>query len=151
MTSLISLDPKVECTKPLITIVPAGDELIIEAFIPGKDVGFIRLGQEAILKLEAYPFMRYGYLEGEVEYISPDAVIDEARGLVFPARIKITGSAMRMERLGLRPTIAGEPDYFALMTPGMSAAVEIKTGQRSVISFLLSPIARSVSEAGRER
>ncbi len=91
--------------------------------------------------------------------MSPDAVIDEARGLVFPARIAITGSSLRTAALGDGPGLAGGEPASAddpvlpdrLVTPGMSAAVEIKTGKRSVLSFLLSPIARSVSEAGRER
>lgn len=126
--------------------MPEGDELIVEAFLLNRDVGFIKIDQEAIIKLEAYPFMRYGYLDGEVEHVSPDAVIDEARGLVFPARIRITGSSLRAGALG-RDTATAED----LMSAGMTAAVEVKTGERSVISYLLSPIARSVSEAGRER
>lgn len=90
--------------------------------------------------------MRYGYLEGEVEHVSADAILDEARGLVFPARIRVTGSTLRSEALGRAS--ASPTD---LITPGMTATVEVKTGQRSVLSYLLSPIARSVSEAGRER
>lgn len=84
-----------------------------------------------------------------------------AAGLVFPARIAITGSSLRTAALGLGdgPGPAGGARVCAdgsvlpdrLVSPGMSAAVEIKTGKRSVLSFLLSPIARSVSEAGRER
>ncbi|MEO0870500.1 MAG: HlyD family type I secretion periplasmic adaptor subunit [Pseudomonadota bacterium] len=132
--------------QPLITLVPEGDELIIEAFLLNRDVGFVKINQEAIIKLEAYPFMRYGYLEGEIEHVSADAVIDQARGLVFPARIRVTGSTLRAGALG-RDSASAED----LMTPGMTAAVEVKTGERSVISYLLSPIARSVSEAGRER
>jgi len=79
--------------------------------------------------------------------MSADAMIDENRGLVFPARVRITGSKLRQAALG-RSSDAG---YAELLTPGLSASVEIKTGTRSVLSFLLSPIARSASEAGRER
>lgn len=115
-----------------MTVVPDADELIIEA----------------------YSFMRYGYLEGEVESVSPDAVVDDTRGLVFPARIRITGSTLRsLGKVGTPQTDRKYPDtdYNSLLTPGLSAAVEIKTGKRSVLSFLLSPVARSLSEAGRER
>jgi len=98
-------------------------------------------------QLEAYPFTRYGYLVGEVEHVSADAMIDENRGLVFPARVWITGSSLRLATLR-HPSDA---DYIDLLSPGLSASVEIKTGTRSVLSFLLSPIARSASEAGRER
>ncbi len=79
--------------------------------------------------------------------MSADAMIDENRGLVFPARVRITGSSPRQAALGR----AADQDYKTLLTPGLSATVEIKTGTRSVLSFLLSPIARSASEAGRER
>lgn len=98
--------------------------------------------------------MRYGDLLGEVEHVSPDAVIDEARGLVFPARIRITGSKLRQLGDSLAATGSADDrptDYSRLITPGLSAAVEIKTGRCSVLSYLLSPISRSVSEAGRER
>ena len=86
--------------------------------------------------------------------MSPDAVVDDARGLVFPARIRITGSTLRsLDKLGTPKADRTDlgADYNSLLTPGLSAAVEIKTGKRSVLSYLLSPVARSMSEAGRER
>ena len=127
--------------------------------------------------------MRYDYLEGEARHMSPDAIIDEARGLVYPARIRITGSTLRTERLGLGSTptqnsseifnrndlagaarpdrefVSGEEQArannlktaFALTQPGMAVTAEVKTGTHSVISYLLSPIAKATSEAGRER
>jgi hemolysin D len=152
--SITTIGQVAEPGSPMITIVPEGDELIVEAYLLNRDVGFVKINQEAILKLEAYSFMRYGYLEGEVEFVSPDAVVDEARGLVFPARIRITGSKFRSlgdDANSLSTRINQDTDYKSLLTPGLSAAVEIKTGKRSVLSYLLSPVARSVSEAGRER
>lgn len=139
--------------EPLITIVPDGDELIVEAFLMNKDIGFVQEGQEVIIKFEAYSFMRYGYLVGEVEHVSPDAVIDQNRGLVFPARVKITGSEFRLERLGSARTagVSKLESYEQLISPGLSASVEIKTGKRSVMSYLLSPVARATSEAAREQ
>jgi len=152
--SITTIGQVAEPGSPMITIVPEGDELIVEAYLLNRDVGFVKINQEAIIKLEAYSFMRYGYLEGEVEFVSPDAVVDEARGLVFPARIRITGSKFRSlgdDANDLSTRINQDTDYKSLLTPGLSAAVEIKTGKRSVLSYLLSPVARSVSEAGRER
>lgn len=119
-----------------------------------RNVGLEKINQQAIVELEPYSFIRYGYLQGEVEFVSPDAVVDEARGLVFPARIRITGSKFRSlgdDANSLSDQINQDTDYKSLLTPGLSAAVEIKTGKRSVLSYLLSPVARSVSEAGRER
>ena len=91
------------------------------------------------IKLEAYPFMRFGHLDGRVEHISADAMVDQHRGLVYPARIAIVNNAVRIE---------GEP---ARLQPGMAATVEVKTGRRRIITYLTSPIARAVSEAARER
>jgi hemolysin D len=144
----------VEAGAPLITIVPrpqicetdptaeqcAGSELIVEALVLNRDVGFVRPGQRVTVKLEAYPFTRHGALEGVVEHVSPDAISDEQRGLVFPARVVITRSNLRDVAEGHEP-----------IGPGMAAQVEVITGRRSVMAYLLSPIARATSEAGRER
>ena len=129
----------VEAGAPLMTIVPGDDELIVEALVLNKDIGVVRPGREAVIKLEAYPFTRFGYLHGVVETVSADAITDEARGLVFPARVKI----LRNDIL-----IGGQTPP---LSAGMTATVEIKTGRRRVLSFLLSPIAKAAQEAGRER
>jgi hemolysin D len=136
--AVTTLGDVVEAGAPLVTIVPAGEELIVEALVLNKDVAQIAPGLQAAIKLEAYPFTRHGFLEGVVESVSPDAVADERRGLVFPARVRVTKQALR--DVGLRA-----------LSPGMTAQVEIRTGERSVLSYLLSPIARATSEAGRER
>lgn len=83
--------------------------------------------------------MRYGYLDGIVEQISPDAIVDEHRGLVYPARVRVVINNISVN--GSAPVLAA----------GMSATVEIKTGTRRVIAFLLSPVLRAMNEAGRER
>ncbi len=148
--SITTIGEVVEPGQPIVTIVPEGAELIVEAFLLNRDAGFVKINQDAIIKLEAYPFMRYGYLEGEVEHVSPDAIVDEQRGLVFPVRVKITRARLRGDG-ALASLNADSDDYHALLSPGLSAAVEIKTGTRSVLSYLLSPVTRSVQEAGRER
>lgn len=88
--SVTTLGEVADAGQALVTVVPEGEDLIVEAFILNRDVGFVRRGARTIVKLEAYPFTRYGSLEGVVEHISPDAIADEARGLVFPARIRLT-------------------------------------------------------------
>ncbi|MAK59562.1 MAG: hypothetical protein CMK09_01155 [Ponticaulis sp.] len=72
--------------EPVITLVPAGRELFVEAFILNRDVGFVAVGDDVRVKLEAFPFMRYGHLDGIVEHVSPDAIVDQNRGLVYAAR-----------------------------------------------------------------
>ena len=138
--SVTTLGEVAEAGQTLITVVPDGEDLIVEALILNRDVGFVRPGMPVVVKLEAYPFTRHGSLTGVVEHISPDATVDEARGLVFPARIRLVASQLRTE--------TGEK---AVMQPGMAATVEIVTGRRRVIDYVLSPIARAVGTAGRER
>jgi hemolysin D len=144
--AVTTLGEVVEPGAPLVTIVPAGEELIVEALVLNRDVGFVRPGREVVVKLEAFPFTRHGYLEGVVEHVSADAIADEQRGLVFPARVRITASRLRdVGGASASQAIA------AVLTPGMSAQVEVITGRRRVIEYLLSPIARTTREAGRER
>ncbi|MEQ1783032.1 MAG: HlyD family type I secretion periplasmic adaptor subunit [Hyphomonadaceae bacterium] len=158
--------------EPIVTIVPDGEELIVEALILNRDVGFIRAGQVAVIKLDAYPFTRHGYLEGQVEQVSPDATVDETRGLVFAGRVIITKNKLRdLGRVSGpdQPALANSADAaskldLAQATPdrvsvsvlapvlaGMSVKVEIITGRRTVLDYMLSPIAQATQEAGRER
>lgn len=138
--SVTTLGEVAEAGQTLITIVPEGEDLIVEALVLNRDVGFVKRGDRTIVKLEAYPFTRYGSLEGVLEHISPDAIVDERRGLVFPVRVRLKTHELRMGA-GERP----------VLQPGMAATVEVVTGRRRVIDYLLSPIARAVQTAGRER
>lgn len=124
---------------PIMVIVPRGAELVLEAMVLNRDAGFVREGQPVEVKLEAYPFTRYGVVEGVIDSISRDAVEDENRGLVYPVRVKLARSAIMID------------GNMVNLSAGLSAQAEIRTGQRRVIEFLLSPLARRVDEAGRER
>lgn len=128
-----------EVGKPLITIVPDDERLVVEALLLNRDAGGVRVGMRAAVKLEAYPFTRYGVLRARVERISPDATVDEHRGLVFPVRVRLLDRTLSVEGRA------------AAISPGMSATAEIVTGRRRVIDFLWSPLQRTVREAGRER
>lgn len=128
-----------EVGKPLVTIVPDGERLVVEALLLNKDAGGVRAGMPVAVKLEAYPFTRYGALHARVERISPDATVDERRGLVFPVRVRLLDQTLLVD---------GRP---AAISPGMSVTAEIVTGRRRVIDFLWSPLQRNLREAGRER
>ncbi len=128
-----------EVGKPLVTIVPDGEPLVAEALLLNRDAGFVRKGQTAAVKLEAYPFTRYGVVPAHVERVSPDATVDQHRGLVFPIRLKLSQSTISVDG-------KAEP-----LTAGMSVTVEVVTGRRRVIDYLWSPIAKATQEAGRER
>lgn len=137
--SVTTIGQVVESGKPVVTIVPDGEALVVEALVLNRDVGFVHSGEHVVVKLEAYPFMRYGTLEGEVTEISPDAIVDEKRGLVYPARIKLLQNRIKVD------------GKVVMLSSGMSLMAEIVTGRRRVISYLWSPVAKAVNEAGRER
>ncbi|MDY0870631.1 HlyD family type I secretion periplasmic adaptor subunit [Dongia rigui] len=134
----------VEPAKPLMIVVPEDAGIEIEAEIENKDIGFVREGQEAIVKLDAFPFTRYGTLTGHVVTISGDAV-EQQGGDGQPSRLIYT-TRVRLEK----DTIDADGRDVQL-TPGMVAAVEIKTGTRKLIEYVLSPLIRMGDEAGRER
>lgn len=98
----------------------------------------MHVGQSVAIKLEAFPFTRYGTLAGRIESIASDAVEKEKMGLVYPARVRIDG-------LGAYRDHAIRPRF------GMRLTVDIRTGRRSLLSYLLSPIEKTAKEAGRER
>lgn len=134
----------VEPAKPLLVIVPEDAGIEIEAEIENKDIGFVEEGQEAVVKLDAFPFTRYGTLTGHVVTISHDAVEQQSGNgqpprLTYLARIRLETDTMKVD---------GKEVH---LSPGMVAAAEIKTGKRRLIEFILSPLMRLGDEAGRER
>jgi hemolysin D len=129
----------VQPAEPLMIIVPSGSEVAVEAQILNKDIGFVREGQPVRVKLEAYNFTDYGLIEGVIETISRDAIQDEKIGLVYATRIRLARNTI---------SINGRPQPIG---PGMAVQAEVKTGERRIIQYLLSPISQTVAEAGRER
>lgn len=123
----------------LLVVVPEGDAVELEALVANKDAGFVHEGQRAEIKLDAYPYTRYGTVAGTVRRLSRDAVADEQHGLVFKAGVQ------------LDQPFLGSGDTRLPLGPGMAAAVEIRTGSRRVIEYLLSPLLRYRAEALRER
>jgi hemolysin D len=125
--------------QPLLAIVPSEESLEVEATVLNKDIGFIKAGQPVTVKVESFPYTRYGYLTGTVASVSHDAAQDEKLGLVFPARVKLVGATLNIDGVDVR------------ITPGMALSVEIKTGKRRVIDYLLSPLRMYAGEGLRER
>lgn len=123
----------------LMAVVPNQESLEVEATVLNKDIGFVRPGQRVTVKVESFPYTRYGYLEGMVETVSHDAVQDEKLGLVFLARVRLKQSHLVIDGINVK------------VTPGMALSAEIKTGKRQVIDYLISPLKRYRDEALRER
>ncbi|PZO71885.1 MAG: HlyD family type I secretion periplasmic adaptor subunit [Sphingomonas taxi] len=129
----------VEAAKPIMVIVPAGGRLVAIVKVLNRDAGFVRVGQPVAVKLEAFPFTRYGTLPGRVETISSDALEDEKLGLVYDARIALSGA------------IRSGDGRAEVLTSGMGATADIRTGRRSIASYLISPVEEAGHNAGRER
>lgn len=144
----------------LMIIVPLESHLEVEAMIPNKDIGFIEPGQDAAIKIDTFNFTRYGLLHGKVLNVSQDAITrdnpqdrnpekalgaetasSEPKGqeLIYLARIKLNRTQMHIDNKTVN------------LSPGMAVTVEIKTGERTIISYILSPLMRYRQESLRER
>ncbi|MBH0182968.1 MAG: HlyD family type I secretion periplasmic adaptor subunit [Nitrospira sp.] len=125
--------------QPLLIVVPQEHPVEVEAQVENKDVGFVSEGQPVEIKVEAFPFTLYGTIPGRVLTVSGDAAPIEKVGLVYPTRVSLDRGTIQVE---------GKQVH---LTSGMAVTVEIKTGQRRVIEYLLSPLLKSVKESLRER
>ncbi len=126
--------------EPIMEIVPVGDELVVQARLSPVDRGYVRVGQKAVVKISTYDFVRYGGLDGVVERIAADTNTDQATGQPFYEVIVRTQKTYLGDKAGELP-----------ITPGMQATVDIHTGERSVLSYLIKPVLKLRSEAFRER
>ncbi|WP_442910833.1 HlyD family type I secretion periplasmic adaptor subunit [Kluyvera sp. CHPC 1.251] len=123
----------------LVEIVPLDDTLLIEAKIRPQDIAFLRPGQEAMVKFTAYDFTIYGGLKAKLEQISPDTVTDK------------DGKSFYVIRLRTEKNHLGSDEKPLLIIPGMVASVDIITGKKTILAYLLKPILRAKAEAFRER
>ena len=148
----------------LLVVVPTDGPIDIEAQIDNKDIGFIVPGQETIIKVDAFPFTRYGTLDGSVTQVSRDAIDareanaasdanatakgqsvnpttgeTQTQNLVYPVKVELKRDRVMADGKDIR------------LTPGMTVSVEIRTGHRRVIDYLIAPIMETSSSAGHER
>lgn len=128
----------VEAIKPIMVVVPYG-RLTVQAKVLNKDVGLVRKGQKVSVKIEAFPFTKFGTIPGKISNISADSVSDEKLGSVYIARVIIQRPAMD-RKIWAMP-----------IGSGMTATTDILIGQRSIISYLISPLEKARREAGREK
>jgi hemolysin D len=144
----------------LMLVVPDSAQLVVEASLDNKDVGFVHRGQRAEVKVDAFAFTRYGMIDGTVTALSRDAVLEGAERRDNPVShgrddadpdASTPKAPSYMARVALdRSWIDTEAGRTAL-GPGMTVTAEIYTGRRRIISFLLSPLQRTVRESGHER
>ena len=138
----------------LMTLVPEGDPLVAEVWVSNQDVGFVRPGQGAKLKLAAFQFQKYGLLEGRVLHVNADATEAPSPNTRSDA---LTGRDRPMGPLAFRALVALASQDLQTdgrrysLQPGMQVVGEIHLGTRSILEYLLSPIQKAFHEAGRER
>lgn len=123
----------------LMMVVPGSHPLEIEAFIENKDIGFVKPGQDADVKVETFQYTQYGTIHAQVASVSHDAINDEKRGLIYSTRVKMEKARINMGNIEFN------------LSPGMAVSVEIKTDKRRVIEFFLSPLLHYAHESLRER
>ena len=133
----------VQAGAPIMEIAPVGAQLLIEAKVKPADIGFVRMGLSALVKLSAYDYYTYGGLQGRIDYISPDALTEEGKAAsgdnsYYRALIRTEVSTLK------------QADQPLPIIPGMTANVEIRTGEQSVLRYLLKPMLR-YNEAFTER
>jgi hemolysin D len=144
----------------LLTVVPDDPAVLVEATVENRDIGFVHAGQEVAVKVQTFEFTRYGLLHGHVIDVSRDRVAERSQTAQWDSKDKPSDRATDEAR-------PNEPGYVAhvaldntqimvdgreqAITPGMAVTAEIKTGQRSVISYLLSPLRRYAHDGTRER
>ena len=123
----------------LMVIVPQESQMEVEAMILNKDIGFVHEGQKAEVKIDTFNFTKYGLIDAEISSISDDAIQDENLGLVYSARFKLAREEIQVD------------ERMVKLSPGMSVTAEVKTGQRRLIEYFLSPLLRYKQESLGER
>jgi len=125
----------VQSGEELLSIVPEASDLLLEVKVLNRDIGFIHQGMKAKVKMATFPFQEFGTIDGTVVQVSPNAIVDQQLGLVFPTRIKLNQHLIKVRGQDVE------------LTPGMSASAEIVTRKKSILTFLIEPITRRFSEA----
>ncbi len=123
----------------LMNIVPEQDHLEVEATLENKDIGFVSVGHIAEIKVNTFPFTKYGIVDAEVIDITADAIETETQGLVYTMRLKMQASELYVE------------NRWVDLLPGMLVSAEVKTGSRRIIEYFLAPLLRYKQESIRER
>ncbi len=123
----------------LMVIVPDKGKVEVEALVSNRDVGFVEEGQRTEVKIDAFPFTRYGVIDATLTNLSGDAITDQVQGLVYKARVMLQQTHIKIDGRAIP------------LSPGMTVTVEIKTGTRRLIEYFLDPLLRYRQESIRER
>ena len=161
--SVTTVGQVIQSGEEIMRIVPADATLEIESYLPNEDIGFVKSGQTAVVKIESFPFTRYGTLSAQVTRVAHDAIPepDAQTAESDPAKAnrddKLFGAAQPTQNLVFPVTL--KPDRIAMdvdgetlpLTPGMAVTVEIATGRRRILEYVFSPLVEVASGAMKER
>lgn len=123
----------------LLSILPDSHDLLVEAKVLNRDIGFVKEGMRVKVKVATFPFQEFGTIDGEVVKLTPNATLDKDLGLVYTVRIMLKRKTINVEGKDVE------------LTPGMAVTAEVVTRKRSILTFMLEPITRRFSEALTER
>lgn len=129
----------VPAAQPLMQIVPTDGPVEVEATLENKDIGFVQEGQAAQVKIDTFEYTKYGTVPAHVSHVSRDAIQDEKRGLIYTVKVRLDKTMMVVDGREMR------------LSAGMAANVEIKTGSRRAIEYVLSPLLQHGRESLNER
>jgi hemolysin D len=161
-STLYTIGQVVTVGQEVMRIVPQGDVLEVEAYLPNKDIGFIIKGAEVTVKVDSFPYTRYGTVSGKVSEIARDAIPHSDIGQIEgdPTRASEQRSfagAQRIQNLVFPVTVSLDKTAISIgaretpLVAGMTVTIEIKTGRRRILEYLFSPLLETTSEAMRER
>jgi len=162
--SATTIGQVVAAGEQLMTIVPRKSTLEIEALVPNRDIGFVKIGQRAVIKVDAFPYTRYGTISGTVTHVSRDSLQnsqaqaqDDTQQKLLQAQQLAASPVPQTQELVFPVIVALDTHTIYAdgqeveLSPGMSGTVEIKSGDRRVLEYLLSPFVETESEAAHER
>lgn len=129
----------VTAAQELMTLVPADEQLIVQAVLTNKDIGYVIKDMPAEIKIHTFPFTEYGVIEAQVTHISDDALLDTEQGLIFSVYLSLHKNSLKVQGRDVR------------LMPGMSVTAEMMIKERRIIEYLLNPIQKGFAESLRER
>lgn len=136
---LYTVGTVVQSGEVMMQILPGESPLEVEAKVLNRDIGFVTIGQRVKFKIDSFPFTKYGYIEGKVKNIEHASVLDEQLGDIYPTIVELTTHHIEADGKRIR------------LLPGMSGIVDIKTGRRKLIEYIIAPFLRYKDEALKER
>ena len=139
--SPLSVGETVSATQNLLVVVPENASLAVEALVFNKDIGHLRVGQRAIVKIETFDYTRYGHVDGDVRWVGADAITDPKMGPVYATRVTL-------QTFETPNIVNGQRGK---LSPGMNVTVDVRVTERRMIEYFLAPLLRYKEESLRER